>query len=77
MTNQKDDRVDVGTAAKVAIVGGILSSIGEFIQAISASLIAIEKMQDQKKVDRYQDAKIIELEKQVNFLMNEIKRIQK
>ncbi len=66
-----------GTGAKFLVAGGFISSLGEFIQAIGGSLLAIEKMREHKKIEKQFDQKIHELEKQIHYLTEEVKRMKK
>ncbi len=66
-----------GTGAKFLVAGGFISSLGEFIQAIGGSLLAIEKMKNHKKIEKQYGHKINELEKQVHYLTKEIKKMKK
>ncbi|MFY3793260.1 hypothetical protein ACOQFO_16420 [Ureibacillus sp. MALMAid1270] len=77
MTNKDQHSDHHGTGAKFIVAGGFISSLGEFIQAIGGSLIAIEKMRDNKKIEKEFDKKIHELEKQIQFLQKEMKKMQR
>lgn len=66
-----------GTGAKFLVAGGFISSLGEFIQAIGGSLLAIEKIQKHKKMEKEFNHKVYELEKEIHFLKEEINNMKK
>lgn len=77
MSNKDQHSNHHGTGAKFFVAGGFISSLGEFIQAIGGSLLAIEKMKEHKKIEKQFDQKIYELEKQIQFLQKEIKKMRR
>lgn len=75
--SNKEQSDHQGTGAKFLVAGGFISSLGEFIQAIGGSLLAIEKMNNHKKREKQFDHKIYELEKQIYYLTEEIRKMKK
>ncbi|HWL25960.1 MAG TPA: hypothetical protein VNR38_19780 [Ureibacillus sp.] len=76
MSNKEHPDHD-GTGAKLIVAGGFISSLGEFIQAIGGSLLAIDKMKEHKRMEKRFDHKIQEMEKQIYLLNEEIKKLKK
>ena len=66
-----------GTGAKFLVAGGFISSLGEFIQAIGGSLLAVEKMRAHKKIETQFNHKINDLEKEIHYLKEEMKKMKK
>ncbi|MFC3039182.1 hypothetical protein ACFOGI_02820 [Virgibacillus xinjiangensis] len=59
------------TTAKLAILGGLLSTLGDAISTYAA-VLALEELQKTKSESNKNDDKISELEKQVKYLTEEI-----
>lgn len=75
--SKKEHDDQYGTGAKFLIAGGFISSLGEFIQAIGGSLLAIDKMRTHKQMEKQFNHKIYDLEKEIHFLKEEINKMKK
>lgn len=60
------------TAAKLAVLGGLLSTFGDAISTMAAVLALEELQQTQNNSDNNNNDKISELEKQIKYLMEEV-----
>lgn len=60
------------TAAKLAVLGGLLSTFGDVISTMAAVLALEELQQTRNNNDNNNNDKISELEKQIKYLTEEI-----
>lgn len=64
------------TAAKLAVLGGLLATIGDAISTVAAAL-ALEELQQTQNDSNNNNDRISELEKQIKYLTNEINKQKK
>ena len=65
------------TAAKLAVLGGLLSTFGDAISTMAAVLALEELQQTQNNSDNNNNDKISELEKQIKYLTEEVNQQKK
>ncbi|WP_431029774.1 hypothetical protein [Lysinibacillus sp. LZ02] len=63
------------TSAKLAVIGGIITTLGDAILTMAA-VIALEELETQNQNSNVSLDKLTELEKQVHFLTKEINKLK-
>lgn len=69
--NTNDSSNNETTAAKLAVLGGLLSTLGDALSTMAAAL-ALEELQQAQNNSNANNDRISELEKQIKFLTQEI-----
>lgn len=69
--NTNDSSNSETTAAKLAVLGGLLSTLGDALSTMAATL-ALEELQQTQNNGNANNDRISELEKQIKFLTHEI-----
>ncbi|WP_199677384.1 multidrug ABC transporter ATPase [Lysinibacillus yapensis] len=75
-TNNNAPSNNESTAAKLAVIGGFLATLGDAISTYAA-VLALEELQHSQKDNNQNNDKINELERQIKYLTKEMHKQKK